>query len=29
VMRHQAVEDGPCLFVILFHGPFDVQVVDP
>src|SRR5215471_20898445 len=22
VMRHQAVEDGPCLLVLLFHGPF-------
>jgi quercetin dioxygenase-like cupin family protein len=28
VMTHQATEDGPCLFVILFHGPFDVQLVD-
>ena len=27
-MRHQAAEDGPCLFVVLFHGPFDVQIVD-
>jgi quercetin dioxygenase-like cupin family protein len=27
-MRHQATDDGPCLFVILFHGPFDVQIVD-
>ena len=26
-MRHQSTPDGPCLFVILFHGPFDVQVV--
>jgi quercetin dioxygenase-like cupin family protein len=26
-MRHQATEDGPCLFVLLFHGPFDVEVV--
>lgn len=26
-MRHAAAEDAPCLFVILFHGPFDVQVV--
>jgi quercetin dioxygenase-like cupin family protein len=28
VMKHQATESGPCLFVILFHGPFDVQIVD-
>jgi quercetin dioxygenase-like cupin family protein len=27
-MRHQATEDGPCLFVLLFHGPFDVEIVD-
>jgi quercetin dioxygenase-like cupin family protein len=26
-MRHQATEDGPCLFVLLFHGPFDVELV--
>lgn len=26
-MQHQATEDGPCLFVLLFHGPFDVEVV--
>ncbi len=26
-MRHQATEDGPCVFVLLFHGPFDVEVV--
>ena len=26
-MRHQATEDSPCLFVLLFHGPFDVEVV--
>jgi quercetin dioxygenase-like cupin family protein len=26
-MRHQATPDGPCLFVLLFHGPFDVEVV--
>jgi quercetin dioxygenase-like cupin family protein len=25
-MRHAAAEDTSCLFVILFHGPFDVQV---
>jgi quercetin dioxygenase-like cupin family protein len=27
-MRHQAAGDEACLFVILFHGPCDVQVVD-
>jgi quercetin dioxygenase-like cupin family protein len=27
LMRHQATRDGPCLFVLLFHGPFDVEVV--
>ena len=27
-MRHQATQDGPCLFVLLFHGPFDVEVLD-
>ena len=27
-MRHQAAGADPCLFVILFHGPFDVQVLD-
>ena len=26
VMRHQAAGDAPCLFVLLFHGPFDVQL---
>ena len=26
-MRHQATEDGSCLFVLLFHGPFDVELV--
>jgi quercetin dioxygenase-like cupin family protein len=26
-MRHQATDDGPCLFVLMFHGPFDVEVV--
>ena len=26
-MRHQATETGPCLFVLLFHGPFDVELV--
>lgn len=27
-MRHQATEDGPCTFVLLFHGRFDVEPVD-
>jgi hypothetical protein len=27
-MRHQAAGEGPCLFVIIFHGPFDVRVID-
>jgi quercetin dioxygenase-like cupin family protein len=27
-MRHQATDDGACLFVIIFHGPFDVAIVD-
>ncbi|MBV9173423.1 MAG: cupin domain-containing protein [Chloroflexi bacterium] len=27
-MRHQATEDGPCLFVLLFHGAFDVEALD-
>jgi quercetin dioxygenase-like cupin family protein len=26
-MRHQATEHAPCLFVLLFHGPFDIEVV--
>ena len=26
-MRHQATEAGPCLFVLLFHGHFDVEVL--
>jgi quercetin dioxygenase-like cupin family protein len=26
-MRHQSTDDGPCLFVLLFHGPFDVEIV--
>jgi quercetin dioxygenase-like cupin family protein len=25
-MRHQAAEEG-CLFVLIFHGPFDVEVL--
>lgn len=28
VMRHQPAGDAPCLFVILFHGPFDVRLID-
>jgi hypothetical protein len=27
-MRHQAAGDDPCLFVIVFHGPFDVRVIN-
>jgi quercetin dioxygenase-like cupin family protein len=27
-MRHQAAGDTPCLFVLLFHGPFDVALVE-
>ena len=27
-MRHQATEDAPCLFVVLFHGAFDVELLD-
>ena len=26
-MRHQAAEEG-CLFVLIFHGPFDVEVLE-
>ena len=26
-MLHQATDEGPCLFVLLFHGPFDVEVI--
>jgi quercetin dioxygenase-like cupin family protein len=26
-MRHQAAGDDGCLFVIMFHGPFDVQIL--
>jgi quercetin dioxygenase-like cupin family protein len=28
LMRHQATADAPCLFVLIFHGPFDVQLAD-
>jgi quercetin dioxygenase-like cupin family protein len=27
-MRHAPAEDDSCLFVTIFHGPFDVQPVD-
>ncbi len=27
-MRHQATADEACLFVLLFHGPFDVEVAE-
>jgi quercetin dioxygenase-like cupin family protein len=27
-MRHQATRDESCLFIILFHGPFDVQIAE-
>jgi quercetin dioxygenase-like cupin family protein len=27
-MRHQSAGEAPCLFVIIFHGPFDVRVID-
>ncbi len=26
-MLHQATDDEPCLFVLLFHGRFDVEVI--
>ncbi|HLW17868.1 MAG TPA: cupin domain-containing protein [Actinomycetota bacterium] len=28
LMKHQATADEACLFVLLFHGPFDVTLVD-
>ena len=28
-MRHQSGGDDGCLFVIMFHGPFDVQILEP
>jgi len=28
MMRHQAAGDGPCYFVLIFHGPFDVTILD-
>lgn len=27
-MLHQAAGDAPCLFVAIFHGPFDVATVE-
>ena len=27
-MLHQAASGSACLFVLLFHGPFDVEVID-
>ncbi|HKC20115.1 MAG TPA: cupin domain-containing protein [Candidatus Dormibacteraeota bacterium] len=27
-MLHQATDEEPCLFVAIFHGPFDVHTVD-
>lgn len=27
-MHHESGGDADCLFVLLFHGPFDVHVVD-
>ena len=26
VMRHQAAGNAPCLFALLFHGPFEVEL---
>lgn len=26
-MQHQSTDEGPCLFVLMFHGPFDVDLV--
>jgi hypothetical protein len=26
-MRHQAADGKACLFVTMFHGPFDVQIL--
>ncbi len=26
-MLHQGTEEGPCVFVLLFHGRFDVEVI--
>jgi quercetin dioxygenase-like cupin family protein len=27
-MRHQPADEDPCLFVTVFHGPFDVEPID-
>jgi quercetin dioxygenase-like cupin family protein len=27
-MHHAPAEDGSCLFVTVFHGPFDVEPID-
>ncbi len=27
-MRHQAAANEACLFVVLFHGAFDVEIID-
>ncbi len=27
-MQHQPAGGGPCVMVVLFHGPFDVEIVD-
>lgn len=27
-MKHQAAGDDPCLFILIFHGPFDVRIID-
>jgi quercetin dioxygenase-like cupin family protein len=27
-MRHAPADGGPCLFVIVFHGPYDVEAID-
>ncbi|MGH2725107.1 MAG: cupin domain-containing protein [Actinomycetota bacterium] len=27
-MRHAPADDDPCLFVTVFHGPFDVEPLD-
>ena len=27
-MRHEAAGNGTCLFVLIFHAPFDVEVLD-
>jgi quercetin dioxygenase-like cupin family protein len=27
-MHHSSTSNGSCLFVIIFHGPFDVEIVE-